>query len=140
MVQQVGPSQGFCDGQWQSRNLRPVCESLPLNQGCLWSRVNVLAAQSVQLVVSSSDPPGCPLLFTWSQGESRQLVLILPVSGEFGEKQCFLTAHPSLPGVPFSSDVLWICSVGRRKKGGHTQVLRVASFLSRLTSCCFNWE
>ena len=80
------------------------------------------------------------LSVTWFQGESGQLVLILPVSGEFGEKQRFLTAHPSLPGVPFSSDVLWIHSVGRRKRGGHTQVLHVASSLSRLTGCCFNWE
>jgi len=56
-ARQARPSQGVCDGQWQSRDLRPVCESLPLNQGCLWSRVNVLAAQSVELVISSFDPP-----------------------------------------------------------------------------------
>ena len=80
----------------------------------------MLAAQSVELVVSNSDPSEHHLLFTWVQDDSGQRILVLPVSGEFGEKQYFLTAHPGLPGVPFSSDVLWICSVGRRKRGEHT--------------------
>lgn len=90
----------------------------------------MLAAQSVQLVVSSSDPPGCPLLFTWSQGESRQLVLILPVSwGAWWRSSAFSLHTQVFLGFHSLGCALDLQCREWRKKGGHTQVLRVASFL-----------
>lgn len=44
----------------------------------------MLAAQSVELVVSNSDPSEHHLLFTPVQDDSGQRILVLPVSGEFG--------------------------------------------------------